>query len=194
MMLSNNHTLESVNSEVLKFIRLFQSNPFRYLYESDIQGELFSRLREAIPGTLTIAGEGRPHHEYVVSVVNTEYLSRIDIACLDIEKAAHHKPRNHKGFDMHLYDIPVYTGIEIKYRKLGDRFGLDSCLSDLKKLQDLNIPHPVVLGFIQSESDVEAFFSNLPESIECAKTSLDAPITTINIVSPKCRWDVIVKP
>lgn len=64
MMLSNNHTLESVNSEVLKFIRLFQSNPFRYLYESDIQCELFSRLREAIPGALTVVGEGRPHNEY----------------------------------------------------------------------------------------------------------------------------------
>lgn len=193
MTISNDHTLKAVNSEVLKLIYLFQMNPFRYLYESDIQCDIFPRLREAIPGSLTIAGEGNPNHEYSVSVVNTEYLSRIDIACLDIDRSAHHEPRNHKGSDMHLYDIPVFTGIEIKYRKLGDRFGLDSCLSDLKKLQDLNIPHPVVLGFIQSESDVEAFFSNLPENIEYTEASFNAPLTTINIVSPEHRWDVIVK-
>ncbi len=58
MTISNDHTLKAVNSEVLKLIYLFQMNPFRYLYESDIQCDIFSRLREAIPSTLTIAGEG----------------------------------------------------------------------------------------------------------------------------------------
>ncbi|HIF9499001.1 TPA: hypothetical protein ACX6SJ_003493 [Photobacterium damselae] len=84
---------------------MFQSNPFRYLYESDIQGELFSRLRQAIPDTLRIAGGGNPLNEYEVSIVNSEYLSRLDIALLDVEI---HPVRNHKGFDIHLYDCPVF--------------------------------------------------------------------------------------
>ena len=110
------------------------------------------------------------HTSYITLLINCEeYLRKIDIACLDIEKAAHQKSRSHKGFVMHLYDIPVFAGIEIKYRKLGDQFGLDSCQRNLKKLQDLNVPHPVVLDFIQSEFDVEAFFSNLPKASNAPK-------------------------
>ncbi|MCE9679384.1 hypothetical protein LZP69_09380 [Shewanella sp. AS1] len=190
MSISNDKILNSVNLELLKFISLFQDNSFRYLFESDVQCELLSRLRQAIPGTLKIPGLGKPLQEYNISIVNSEYLNRIDIACLDIDKAAYHEMRNHKGFDMHLYDIPVYAGIEIKFRKIGDIFRLDSCLRDLEKLQKLNIPNPIILGFIQLESDVEAFFSHSPANICYTQVDKDTPLSTVNIISPKRRWAV----
>ncbi len=190
MFYSNALNLETLNSEVLSFIQLFQSNPFRYLYESDIQGELFSRLRQAIPDTLKIAGGGNPLNEYEVSIVNSEYLSRLDIALLDVEKAPFHPVHNHKGFDIHLYDCPIFIGIEIKYRKLGDHMGLEACFRDMAKLRDLNIPTPVVLGFIQTESDVRAFFRNAPETAHFRKVNIDSAIGGINIISPNRRWVV----
>lgn len=190
MFYSNALNLETLNSEVLSFIRLFQSNPFRYLYESDIQSELLSRLRQAIPDTLRIAGGGNPLNEYEVSIVNSEYLSRLDIALLDVEKAPFHPVRNHKGFDIHLYDCPVFIGIEIKYQKLGDRMGLEACFRDMAKLRNLNIPTPVVLGFIQIESDVRLFFRNAPETAHFREVNIDSAIGGINIISPKRRWVV----
>lgn len=193
MFYSNDLNLETLNSEVLSFIRLFQSNPFRYLFESDIQGELFARLRQAIPDVLRIAGGGNPLNEYDVSIVNSEYLSRLDIALLDVEKAPLHPVRNHKGFDMHLYDFPVFIGIEIKYRKLGDRMGLESCLRDMAKLRNLSIPTPVVLGFIQAEPDVRSFFRNTPKNAHFREVNIDSALGGINIISPKKRWVVTEK-
>ncbi|MGR5367959.1 hypothetical protein ACWU37_21595 (plasmid) [Photobacterium damselae subsp. damselae] len=190
MFYSNDLNLETLNSEVLSFIRLFQSNPFRYLYESDIQSALFSRLRQAIPDTLRIAGGGNPLNEYEVSIVNSEYLSRLDIALLDVEKAPFHPVRNHKGFDIHLYDCPVFIGIEIKYQKLGDRMGLEACFRDMAKLRNLNIPTPIVLGFIQIESDVRLFFRNAPKTAHFREVNIDSAIGGINIISPKRRWVV----
>ncbi len=190
MFYSNALNLETLNSEVLSFVQLFQSNPFRYLYESDIQGELFSRLRQAIPDTLRIAGGGNPLNEYEVSIVNSEYLSRLDIALLDVEKVPFHPVRNHKGFDIHLYDCPVFIGIEIKYQKLGDRMALESCLQDMENLRNLKIPTPVVLGFIQTESDVRLFFRNAPETAHFREVNIDSAIGGINIISPKRRWVV----
>ncbi|HIF9499207.1 TPA: hypothetical protein ACX6SJ_003717 [Photobacterium damselae] len=190
MFYSNDLNLETLNSEVLSLIQLFQSNPFRYLYESDIQGELFSRLRQAIPDTLRIAGGGNPLNEYEVSIVNSEYLSRLDIALLDVEKAPFHPVRNHKGFDIHLYDCPVFIGIEIKYRKLGDRMALESCLQDMEKLRNLNIPIPVVLGFIQTEYDVRLFFRNTSETAHFKEVNINSALGGINIISPNRRWVV----
>ncbi len=190
MFYSNALNLKTLNSEVLSFIRLFQSNPFRYLYESDIQSELFSRLRQAIPDTLRIAGGGNPLNEYEVSIVNSEYLSRLDIALLDVEKAPFHPVRNHKGFDIHLYNCPVFIGIEIKYQKLGDHMGLEACFRDMAKLRNLNIPTPVVLGFIQIESDVRLFFRNAPETAHFREVNIDSVIGGINIISPNRRWVV----
>lgn len=191
MSYSNKRNLETLNSEALSFIKLFQTNPFQYLYESDIQSELFTRFRQAIPTVLRIPGSGNPLSEYGVSVVNSEYLSRLDIALLDVEKALVHPVRKHKGLDMHLYDIPVFIGIEIKYQKLGDSMGLESCLRDMAKLRSLNIPTPVVLGFIQSETDVLSFFSNPPQNTHFKEVNFDSAIEEINIISPKRRWIVI---
>ncbi|MEZ9916359.1 hypothetical protein AB4404_08005 [Vibrio breoganii] len=191
MINSNDRNKKTMNSEVSSFIRLFQRNPFRYLFESDIQGELFTRLRQAIPGTLNINGGGNPLTEYDVSITNSEYLSKLDIALLDVEKASLHPVRNHKGLDMHLYDLPVFIGIEIKYRKIGDSIGLESCLRDMAKLRDLSIPTPVILGFIQTESDVRGFFKNKPENAHVREVNIDASLVGINIISPKRRWVVI---
>ncbi|MCA3987360.1 hypothetical protein [Vibrio vulnificus] len=187
---SNANNLQTLNSEVLSFLRQFQSNPFRYLFESDIQGELFTQLRHAIPDVLRIAGGGNPLNEYDISIVNSEYLSRLDIALLDVEKAPFHPVRNHKGFDVHLYDCPVFVGIEIKFRKLGDNMGLQSCLRDTAKLRNLSIPTPVILGFIQAESDVRSFFKNAPKNVHFREVNIDAALGIINIISPKRRWIV----
>ncbi len=68
--------------------------------------------------------------------------------------------------------------------------GLEACFRDMAKLRNLNIPTPVVLRFIQTESDVRLFFRNAPETAHFRKVNIDSAIGGINIISPKRRWVV----
>ena len=87
----------------------------------------------------------------------------------------------------------MFIGVEIKYRKLGDRMGLESCLRDMAKLRNLSIPTPVVLGFIQAESDVRSFFRNTPENTHVSEVNINSALGDINIISPERRWVVTEK-
>lgn len=79
-------------------------------------------------------------------------------ACLDTSaNYTHSELKPHLGFNTYIYHLPILVGIEVKYRKMGDRFDFAAAARDLKKLHTIPVPHPLVLAFIQEEKDVLPF-------------------------------------
>lgn len=190
MNISNDEIREVVEISILELFDSFQAAPYSYLFESDIQSMLYSEIKRKLPHLIEISGTGHPHAKYNISVVHTEYFNKIDIACIDVERYFDHPTRVHKGSDIHLYDLPILKGIEIKYRKLGDKFGIKACLSDMTKLQNIGIKEPVVLGFIQNDTDVDDFFSDSNVGMRSIEEKMNDPLSNISIVSPTRRWRI----
>lgn len=188
MSITNKAIVKFTEYSILRLIKEFQSGPYRFMYESDIQFSLASKMKTAIPETKKVKGTGHPLMEYELAIVNTEYGSRVDISCLDLEKET--AKRQHKGNDIYVYEQPLLVGIEIKYLKLGDKFGIHKCIDDYSKLENLKVPHPYILGFIQNEKDVELFFSGDSLNYEFTEINVDdfEPLSEMIIVSPKKIW------
>ncbi|KVX00979.1 hypothetical protein [Shewanella frigidimarina] len=190
MAISNSKIREVVDISIMELFNSFQAAPYSFLFESDIQSILYSKIKKKLPHLIEISGTGHPHEKYKVSVVHTEYFKKIDIACIDIEQCLSHPTRIHKGSDIHLYDLPILKGIEIKYRKLGDKFGIKSCILDMKKLENIGIKEPVILGFIQNDADVDDFFSACCPDIRFIEENKNSPLNIFTIVSPTRRWRI----
>ena len=142
----------------------FQNSPYSFLFESDLQADLFMKLRKRIHGSLSVPRLSESGGTYDLSLVYSEYGKRIDIVCLDASQIPHkHNLTRFKGFDTYIYDLPVLLGIELKYLKMGDRFDFQACVKDHDKLKELKVKFPFVLGFIQDEKKLLPF-------LEVAKT------------------------
>lgn len=191
MNITNKAIVKFTEHSILAMIKEFQSGPYRFMYESDIQFSLASKMRSAIPEVIKVKGTGHPLAEYELAIVNTEYGSRVDISCLDVEQNAVIPP-THKGRDIHVYQQPLLVGIEIKYLKLGDTFGFQKCIDDDKKLTKLNVPHRYVLGFIQNEQAVDLFFSGGDSSYQLTEIDFEelGPIGEFIVISPSRIWKV----
>lgn len=187
--------IDSVNELIVEF----QRSPYLFLYEEDLQATLFGKLRARLPGSMDLDRSGSGAFPYRLGWVYTEYNGRVDIACLDPERVWALARVPHKGFDTYIYNLPMWIGIELKYRKMGDRLTFESCLADLKKLRGHagDIPVPFVLAFVQDQEDVHLFMnqaSELPGSVrwgagEVAEVSeLDAAY----VVSPQAILRVAV--
>src|SRR5207253_6767002 len=125
---------------------------------SDLRAVLLAKIRSRISEELHIPRTARDELPYRLCLVYSEYKKRIDVACLDPQKAVEVLPEPQKGFDTYIYDLPVLVGIEVKYRKMGDTFGFSTCLSDLEKLKKLrDVQHAFVLAFVQNADDVKDF-------------------------------------
>jgi len=190
MDISNSKIREATEHETLELFKIFQSSPYKFLYEHDLQALLFAKIRKRIPESITIKGTGHPLTEYDLSLVYTEYGNKIDVACVDVVRAQEYPTRIHMGSDIHIYELPILIGIEIKYRKLGDKFGIESCIADFIKLNSLNIHEPLVIGFIQNDQDAKSFFSSSPHGYNPVEVDIIEPLGMINIVSPTKRWRV----
>lgn len=189
MSTSNDQIQQKVTEMVLELIKEFQVAPYTFLYESDLQATLFAKLRTALPEPILIPGTGYPLQEYKLAIVHTEYWKCVDVACIDAEIASNVTQRLHGGCDIHIYEIPLLYGIELKYRKMGDRFNISSCFSDLAKLQDLKIKCPLILGFVQNDSYMDDFLFANPayRFIDISKTK---NLGTINVIGPNSLWAI----
>lgn len=194
--LSRAGTVASAVASITDLIRHFQSTPYAFLYEADLQSVLHASLRSMIPGHATVQRldqDRKPSGSYEISTVYSEYKSRIDLVCLDPEELEHitePQLRQHRGSNIYLYELPVLVGIEIKYRKLGDIFGIDSCIRDFEKLSGLRVPVAVIIGFIQDDSDSTDFFATKGEwnvSL-CDRLTIESFHESIVVVSPKYIW------
>ena len=191
MLTTNAQIEQAVSSSIFELIDEFQKSPYSFLYESDLQATLFAKLRTYLPEKVVVPGGGNPKDSYELAIVHTEYWKRIDIACIDLEKAAGVKPRPN-GADLHIYDVQPLVGIELKYRKLGDRFGISACVADMDKLRSLGIGLPVVLGFVQNEADIPVFLSGYnPHKV--TKDLASKPNACISVIGPNSVWMVDVE-
>jgi len=188
-MLPSHAEIESaVLASVNALAQRFRTAPYSFLYESDLQATLFVELRSRLTGRLHIPRSGGGQPPYDLGIVYSEYYSRIDIACLNPAAVQSVATSTHKGYDTYIYNLPVFVGVELKYRKMGDDFDFRACLGDFGKLAGLSVARPLVLGFIQDASDEEAFLSAAPSSSRRRSVSELSALSCICIVSPRNMW------
>ncbi len=136
----------------------FQENPYAFLFEEDIRASLFYEIRKRIPEEMTVTGTGAPEQTYRLRRVYCEYAKKIDIACLKPYSKA--SLTRHKGTDTFIYNLPVEIGIELKYRKIGDRFSLRESIQDYSKLKDNDVTYCLALAFVQDENGLPDFLGS----------------------------------
>ena len=189
MNISRDSIKKAVKTCIVELVHNFQSQPYSFLFESDIQAYLYASLRSRLSEPLKVHGSGNPENVYNTGIVHTEYWKRIDIVCLDPESEQWSKKRTFRGSDLHIYELPILVGIELKYCKMGDIFGLSSCIADLEKLNAHKIKYPVALGFLQNRSYEEAFFAGLSHQYECIDVS-DIDPFGFHVISPGKVWKI----
>ena len=152
-MMPDDLILDVVKATLMSFVKIFQNNPFDFLYETDIQASIYSKLfyefsllRQSKPmtGEKWIEEHYRDGSFVTTNIVKTEYPSgiRFDIAVLD-PGLQYVKCTPQMSNDM-FWSQPVLIAIELKYCMLGDNANSkkNSCLSDLEKLKRYQADHP----------------------------------------------------
>ncbi|UCE24796.1 MAG: hypothetical protein JSU74_01735 [Candidatus Zixiibacteriota bacterium] len=167
--------------------REFQRSPFDFLYESDIQGLLYSRLREELKDDVTgmEAGTYYPDHfekreQVKTSIVKTEYPSavkglglpgRFDIAVLNDEKSYRRVDINIEGLANEIFwNLPVTIGLEIKLFRPGDKISymFNRFRADIEKLESYSkkVESPFfgrallfVLSYMKCEEQIKNWIS-----------------------------------
>jgi hypothetical protein len=120
--------------------------------------------------------------------VCSEYNKRIDVACIDVEKAPTVRTRRWRGLDTYIYNLPVFLGIELKYRSMGLGIPFTKCVDDYTKLTETPkrlVPHPVVLGFVQDHGQLSDFLSSKPDVWQLSGEQQAGQPKTITIVTPR---------
>lgn len=152
----------------------FRMNPYRFLYEFDIQSMLFCHLRKCVPASIRVRGSRK---EYVLGLVYTEQPRQhheIDLACLDPVMVATTESynRDHSN-DNFIYQLPLLLGVDLKYAVMGLTANFcnpdKSCLKDWKNLQAIKegLKHCLVLGFLQSTEIADCFYKTvLPNRLQ----------------------------
>jgi len=179
------HSISAINS----VIKDFHENPFIFLYESDIQFALFSALRERINGNVEVPRtEG---NKYVLNLVYSEYLDKIDIVCIDPEEVSKLDPaslKQYKGYDTYIYNLPVLLGIELKYVWMGYKKGLNILKRDFLKLRTSpkigKIKNWVVLGFIQRNEEADSLLKDPDNQWRLSLITSVDHINNIYIITP----------
>ena len=155
--------IQNVFSTLAGFVKQFQANPYVFLYESDLQGILFSKLLEGDSALLDLQTSDAFRRQFnndrtkiTTSVWKTEYPSgiRYDIAAIDRERC---------GSDRYPWNQPVSIAMEIKYWWDGNVATPNSVLeSDIQKLErgfreNVISRAGIAVLFLQIEADHEAF-------------------------------------
>lgn len=182
------HSIDAINS----VIEDFQKNPFSFLYESDIQCSLFSALRDRICRQVDIPGTGGD--KYSLRLVYSEYLDKIDIACINPEAInkldmSSLTQSGNGVYDTYIYNLPIFLGVELKYVWMGYRKGFQILENDFLKMtvnsaHRKNIENWVVLGFIQRKEEANPFLKDAES--RCSLILLDSikHLNDIYIVTP----------
>lgn len=169
------------------FFHRFQTNPFNYLYESDLQAHLNTMLDTSIGRSTRIVGIGKYYDTKAfieTSIVKTEYPSgnRFDIAVIDPDGQPDYPEVNTKKLKHEkFWVLPIRTAIEIKYCQLGDRLSdrLNQLYADVNKINNyriknnrVNKTNGICLLFVQADkiSQFERIHEygkeKLPDNIE----------------------------
>ena len=172
-------------------INNFQSLPFKYLLESDIQCDLFNRLRVDVNENMSLPSDS--NEDYLLDLIYSEYLDRFDLCCLDFEqiKSMDRSQLESLGnIEEYIYHLPVLLAIELKYLKgtykKSDHF--KSFLKDIAKIQDSEFNDRVkswlCICFIQNE-DVLTFQKNKFNNYTFTEIKRISELDSAYVVSPK---------
>lgn len=136
-------------------INQFQRNPFDFLYESDLEGLLYSILRakcdeKNLRTTFNNGGTSinpvKTHYRYPSIIAHRQH---IDIVVLETDKLDDHMVEKYAqqlygtANKVHIpWHFPVRCAVEVKYLKVGDpilgkKGKVNNWWSDLKKLWEL---------------------------------------------------------
>ena len=135
--MDNSLILKTLLASINNFTGSFQNDLYGYLYESDIQCALFSKLRRDINGHVKVIGINKD--EYKLNLIYSEYLQSFDLCCLNPESIAKLTKdeilQAHEGHDDYLYFLlPVLVAIELKFIKGKRKGNFHSFLQDEDKL------------------------------------------------------------
>lgn len=160
---------QTLKASIVDLIADFQSNPFDFLYEADIQAALFALARgRFLSEKIEMTGGYHPPDCYPdgkavrTTPVKCEYPSqhRFDIALIDRERVEPYDRARwleNKWKNDKFWGQPLCAAVEIKYMQLGDRRGHRAAglQSDLLKLQSYSENNPkfsgIALLFVQAD-------------------------------------------
>ncbi len=174
--------LDSVNVVVSQF----QENPYKFLYERDIQCTLFSELRRGISETVSVPRTGQCN--YTLDLIYSEYGNKIDLVCLDhdaITKLGRENLPTSKSHDIYIYDLPILVAIELKYVIMGYNKGFNILEEDYKKISVLKgVKNSLALCFLQSDREAEDFYADMARQSSCMSISKIDCLNMVYAVSP----------
>ena len=166
-----------VRAAIYQFEKKFQSLPFNYMSESDIQSELLVTLRNQlnwqieINHPLDLKKKDESSFRKTVNLVNAEYNEKIDIVCLDpilAQEEMRRKENQNGRLSSFLWRLPILIGIEIKLVRFDDlRMGIDICKSDARKLEDFGRDQGkainwLMLCFFHNSEALDKMVKNVP--------------------------------
>jgi hypothetical protein len=179
--------LGGVIDGIMGVISTFQENPYQYLYESDIQSHMLTALRGSVSEEITVPGKNREF--FTINCVNSEYLRKIDIVCLDPTRGT--VPPGNGRYDTHIYQLPILVGIELKYVTMGSQAGFNVLTRDHAKLTSLKeenkVGHSMVLGFVQRDEEGETFLASARDQADLHPVKRVQP-DGIYIITEKMLW------
>ncbi|MCA6062965.1 hypothetical protein [Thalassolituus marinus] len=185
--------LKSINSLAISF----QRYPFKYLLESDIQCDLFGRLRLEINEKISVPSSSES--DYTLDLINSEYLDRFDLCCLNadvIESMSESDFQPNGKYDEYIYHLPVLLAIELKYikgkyRQKGD---FQKFLNDADKIRNSKfrskVSSSLCICFIQDES---VFSYHKSTYGNCVFTEVDSisELDNLYVVTPSSVYCVV---
>jgi hypothetical protein len=111
---------------------------------------------------------------YKLNLIYSEYLHKIDICCLDMDKISAKKDsgiyKHNKGHDDFIYQLPVLLAVELKFIK-GERTGnFFGAIKDEEKIKTackkVGIENYLCLCFIQSQTIANLHIKNMPSEFK----------------------------
>ncbi len=190
--MTNKLLIDRIFEGINAVIKDFQTNPYSFLYESDIKCALFSDLRKRICETVNVPMTAGG--QYKLNLIYTEYHEKIDVVCLDPEEIAEEINRGSffpsKGkHDTYIYNLPILVGIELKYIWMGSKMGFNKLKQDCLKLSELSgfgkkIRNWLALCFIQREEEAEPFISDMEKTCEANDVMVVEQLDSFYVVTP----------
>lgn len=173
-----------VLEELNKVIKSFHQNPYDYLYETDIQGEIYYRLKDALSMTRLEPIEREDSDKLAISIVHTEYptLQRFDVVVLNATPKT--KALNH-------WNNEVIVAIEIKLQQDTDINRSYDIVGDYDKIfkyfasKDQNQFIGIPISFMHTNkffSETRASLNKFVEATECDKLLLKDGMNSLIIV------------
>lgn len=176
----------SVLDSVNVVVNQFQENPYKFLYERDIQCALFSALRKGISETVSVPRTGQGN--YTLDLIYSEYGNKIDLVCLDhdaITKLDRENLPAYKSHDIYIYDLPILVAIELKYVTMGYLKGFNILEEDYTKISLLKrVKNSLALCFLQSDREAEAFYKDMARQSSATNISKIDCLNMVYAVSP----------